>query len=117
MRDFVLDKEDAERLAYWITKMFKGIVPTFFALIISQKSMPLFTYPLGLSLIAAAKKDTLFFFIGTLIFAIYSFNIPLIAGAVSIVILRFVFSHIFISEPLSVKQKLKDKFKEKNLFC
>ena len=24
MRDFVLDKDDAERLAYWITKIFKG---------------------------------------------------------------------------------------------
>ncbi|MBQ4150529.1 MAG: hypothetical protein IJC81_01835, partial [Clostridia bacterium] len=69
-RKALFDDDDNEKIALWIKYAFKFLTPTAFAFIIAQKSLPLSTYPLGLSLIAAAGEDTLLFFIGTLIFAI-----------------------------------------------
>ena len=118
LRKSLFDEEDTKKIAIWISRGFAAIAPTVFSMLFAQKSLPLFTYPLGLALIASAKRDTLFFFIGTLIFAIATKNIPVLVGAVSIVIFRFIFSRVFTEEPLSVKQKLKDRvLKEKNIFC
>ncbi len=118
LREALFDEDDTKKIAYWITRGFAAVAPTVFSMIIGQKSFMLSTYPFGLSLIAAAKSDTLFFFIGTLIFAIVTKNIPLVFGSVSILIFRFIFSRSFISQPLSVKHRLRDKIlKNKNLFC
>ncbi|MBQ8837418.1 MAG: SpoIIE family protein phosphatase [Clostridia bacterium] len=118
MRKLLFDDGDTKKIAMWIAKGFAALAPTVFSMIIAQKSLPLSTYPFGLALIAAAKSDTLFFFIGTLIFAIFSGNIPNAVGAASILVFRFIFSRSFTDEPLSVKQKLRDKIlKGKTLFC
>lgn len=117
-RKALFEDDDNEKIALWIKYAFKFLTPTAFAFIIAQKSLPLSTYPLGLSLIAAAGEDTLLFFIGTLIFAILNKNIPVSVGAISLIILRFVFSRVFSSdEPLSKKEKLRESFlKNKLLF-
>ncbi len=118
IRNALFDEADAKKIALWISYIFSAIAPTVFSFIISQKEMPLFTYPLGLALISSAKGDTLFFFLGMLIFAISTNNIPLLLGGVSIVIFRFIFSRAFIKEPASVKSRLREKMTEgKYIFC
>ena len=118
LRKLLFDEGDTKKIALWITKGYAAIAPTVFSMILSQKSLPLSTYPLGLSLMAAAKGDTPFFFIGTLIFAIFAKNIPLALGALSILIFRIIFSRSFDDGPLSVKQKLKEKrIKIRSMFC
>ncbi|MBE6679796.1 MAG: hypothetical protein E7598_04655 [Ruminococcaceae bacterium] len=118
LRKSLFDEEDNEKIARWIKYAVKLSTPVAFAFIIAQKVLPFYTYPLGFSLIAAAGNDTLLFFIGTLIFAIFKNNISVIAGAVSLIILRFIFSRAFSpSEPLSKKAKFKEKlFKNKFLY-
>ncbi len=115
-RKTLFDEDDNEKMAIWIKYAVKFCTPVFFSFIISQKSLPLSTYPLGLSLIAAAGTDTLLFLIGTLIFAIFKHNIPTLVGAISLIILRFIFSRTFLSEePLSKKERLGEKLLKNKL--
>ena len=99
-----------KKTVLFIRRVLSSLSPILFSLIIARKSIFLSAFPLGLSLIASARDDTLFFFIGTLIFAIYKNNVPLMLGALSLILLRFVFSKIFDSESnFSYKTKLKEK--------
>ncbi len=112
----LFDQSDSEKIASWIKYALKIATPIMFSLIISQKSLPFSTYPLGLSLIAAAGADTLLFFIGTVIFAIYEKNISVFIGAASIIIIRLVFTYFFNGdEPVSKKETLREKIKGKNI--
>lgn len=94
----VLNEDDGKKIARFIKKLFVYGVPCVFSMIISQKSMLLSTYPLGISLIAAASSDTLLFFLGTVIFAILNKNLPLAVGAFSLLTFRFIFSKVFLYE-------------------
>lgn len=115
----MFDEGDTEKITSWIKKMFTAVSPITLSFIISQKSLPLSTYPLGLALMAAARGDTLYFFIGTMIFAILYGEFPLMIGALSLIVLRFVFSKVFEEDkPLSYKSKLKEKiFNSNKTFC
>ncbi len=115
----IFDQRDTEKIAFWIKKAFSAVSPTVLSFIISQKALPLSTYPLGIALIAAARGDTVFFFIGTMIFAILNEHIPLMMGALSLIVLRFVFSKIFEdTKPISYKSRLKEKiFNKSRPFC
>lgn len=111
-------EDDVKKISYWIIKMLSAVAPVMFSMIVSQKPLPLSTYPLGLALIASAKRDTLFFLIGTLIFAIFTKNIPTMFGAASIIIFRIIFSYSFNEKSPSVKIRIGEKIKNsKNLFC
>ena len=118
LKKLLFDEGDTKKIAFWITKGFAALAPTVFSMILSQKGLPLSTYPFGLSLISAAKGDTPFFFIGTLLFAIFAKKLPLALGSLSILIFRIIFSRAFTGSPLSVKEKLRErKFKIKTMFC
>ena len=109
-------EKDNEKIAYIIKRMLSFAAPTLFALIVSQKSLPLSTYPLGLSLIAAASADTFLFFTGILIFAIFKKHIPLIVGSTALLVFRIVFSKTFAPEKaLSHKSSIKDKITDRKL--
>ena len=72
IRNEIFEENDIKKIALWISFCISAIAPTVFSFILSQKELPFFTYPIGLSLISSAKGDTLFFFLGMLIFAISS---------------------------------------------
>ncbi len=118
VRKTLFDEDDNEKIALWIKYALKFATPTAFAFTVAQKSLPFATYPLGLALMAAAGSETLVFFIGTLIFAILSGNIPTLVGSISLIIIRFIFARVFVNEnEISKKEKLYKKFfKNKILF-
>lgn len=115
----VAERSDTEQIARRIRRILAALSPTVFSLILSQKAFPFSTYPLGLALVAAARGDTVFFFIGTLLFSIVGRQLPTGAGAVALLIFRFIFSKVFAADsPLSVKQKLRDTLlKGEKAFC
>ena len=118
-RKKVAEHSDTEQIAHWIRRIFAAVSPAVFSLILSQRALPLSTYPLGLALIAAARGDTVFFFLGTLLFSILGRQLPTGAGAVALLIFRFIFSKVFAADsPLSVKQRLRDSFRRgEKAFC
>ncbi len=115
----IAEETDTEQISRLIRRIVSAVSPTVFSYILSGRALPLSTYPLGFALLAAAQGDTLFFFLGTLLFAVFFRQLPVGAGAVAIVIFRFIFSKVFVSEsPLSVKQSLRDTLlKGKKPFC
>ena len=46
-RKVLFDEDDNEKMAIWIKYAVKFSTPVLFAFIIAQKSLPLYTYPLG----------------------------------------------------------------------
>ncbi len=115
----IAERSDTEQIAKWIRRMFAALSPTVFSLILSQKAFPLSTYPLGLALIAAARGDTIFFFLGTLLFSLLGRQLPTGVGATALLLFRFIFSRVFSGDsPLSVKQSFRDTLlRGKKAFC
>lgn len=115
----VMDEDDGEIMAKWIKKSILYASPIMFSFIISQKEMMMSTYPLGLILMSAARADTLLFFLGTMIFAIFSKRASLVIGALSLIILRIIFSRAFESDNIfSHKGKLREKIRKlSSVFC
>ena len=119
VRKKTAEKKDPEQITLWIRRIVAALSPTVFAFLFAQKALPLSTYPLGLALTAAARGDTVFFFIGTMLFSIFARQLPTGAGAVSLLLFRFIFSKVFVGDsPLSMKQNFKETLlKGKKPFC
>lgn len=109
---------NGEKIARGLKKFFSLLAPVAFASLLGAKRLPLGVYPLGLSLVAAGYSDTPALLLGVLIAALYGRNITLIFGAVTLFLLRTLFSFAFSNnEGVSVKQKLFSKETRKRLFC
>lgn len=109
-RERLHKKSDGEIIAGWIRGFFSALSPALFCAVLSVKAMPLFTYPLGIALVAAAGDETLFFAFGGIAAALFSKNIPLGVGLIACLGLRFAFSRLFASEsPLSRKIRLSER--------
>lgn len=119
VKEKMKEMTEAENISVYIGKILGAALPILFSFILSQKALPLSTYPLGLALIAAARGDTVFFFFGTLFFSFFGRQLPLGVGAISLVLLRFIFSKVFADgSPISVKQSFgKTVFQGKKPFC
>lgn len=91
--------------------------PIIFSLIMASAKMPLSTYPLGFSLLSAAVKDTFFFYIGCIIFSVFSGNWILAVGYTAVIAFRFIFSKLSDNRfSFSFKNK-KEIFSLENVFC
>lgn len=107
-----MEQQGGETYIKWVRRAAAAIAPIAFSLLLSGAKLPLSTYPLGFSLLAAAEGDTLFFYVGTLLFSIISGEWPTAVGATALLIFRFIFSKVFTEgAPLSVKQNLMEKIK------
>ena len=95
--------------------VFSIFSPLIFSLFISSVKLPLATYPFGFSLISAAKRDTFYFYLGGIIFAVFTKNIPLFLGYTSIIIFRFIFSRLSENR-FEFSFKKEDFFSAENLF-
>lgn len=116
MKDVLLPKK--EKLIDILEKA-KGVAallsPVLFSMLLSSAKMPLSTYPLGFSLLASSVRDTPSFFIGSILFSLFSGNWTLAVGYTCIIIFRFIFSRL--SENRFTFSFKKDFFSLENLFC
>ncbi len=90
--------------------------PIIFSLIMASAKMPLSTYPLGFSLLSAAVKDTLFFYVGCMIYSLFSGNFVLAVGYTAVVVFRFIFSKLSDNR-FTFAFKNKEIFSLDNVFC
>lgn len=91
--------------------------PIVFSLILSSAKMPLATYPLGFSLLAAGAFDTVFFYIGSILLSLLSGRWHLAVGYTALIVFRFVFSKVMREEkPLLLKRK-KELLSLEGAFC
>ncbi len=123
-RDFVRDawtralrwytEESSEAYARWIRRGAAALAPTLLCMLLSAARFPLSTYPLGLSLLSAAREDTIFFYIGCLLSTLLSGDWPTAVGATTLLVFRYMFSKLFADDaPLSVQQSLFARIKNK----
>ena len=98
MKDFSITKEiklkDFIENSKLLNRAISFISPIIFSLLMASAKMPLSTYPLGFSLLAAGVKDTLFFYIGCTAFSVFSGNYFLAVGYSAIIIFRFIFAKL-----------------------
>jgi len=102
-----MQTEGKEGYIQYIRRALSLLCPVLFSCLLSSAKLPLSTYPLGFSLLAAAEGDTLLFFCGTLLFSLLRKDLTLMIGACVLLLFRFLFSKVFAEgAPLSVKQNL-----------
>lgn len=112
-----LEKEKNEGYIHHIRRAAALFAPLLFSALLSGAKLPLSTYPLGISLLAAARKNTLLFYGGTMLFSLWRGDIALAVGASVLLLFRFVFSKVFAEDaPLSVKQNVLTKIKNGSAF-
>lgn len=105
--------ENSEKLR----KVLSLLSPLIFSLVVSSAEMPLSTYPLGFSLLAAASRDTPLFYAGGMLFSFITGNWTLSLGYTALIIFRFLFSKLSDNRfSFSFKEK-KEFFSLENVFC
>ena len=113
------DREDAARIRKGIKRVLAAALPVLFSLLLTGRALPLSTCPLGLSLLAAARGETLYFALGGFLLCFIKGEFPTAAALLAILVFRFIFSKVFTYDsPLSVKQNLLEALqKGKKPFC
>lgn len=106
------DRIRERREGKWLVRAVKHGTPILLAALISAAKFPFATYPLGFSLLAAAREDTVHFYIGTLLFALVAGEWPSAVGATTLLLFRFLFSRVLVSDaPLAAKGRLWEKLR------
>ncbi len=120
MKDFyIAQNQKIKELIESSTLIKKGITllsPLLFSLLISGGRMPLSTYPFGFSLLASSGADTLVFYLGCMLFALFKRDFTLALGYTSIILFRFIFSKLSDNR-FSFSFKKKEFFSFENVFC
>lgn len=101
-----------ERLGAWrhgkyMQQAAKIATPIALAALLSAAKFPFSTYPLGIALLAAAREDTLYFYIGNLLFSLVAGEWPTAVGGSVLLLFRFLFSRMTANDaPLAAKGDL-----------
>lgn len=89
------EKEYGAKIARGMRRFFRAMIPAAFAALLGSVRLPLSVYPLGIAVTAAGISDTPALATGVLLGALFSGNIPILAGGIVLLILRIVFSLVF----------------------
>ena len=97
----------ATRYGTWLRRGISVLTPILLSALVSSARFPFSTFPLGFSLLAAAREDTLLFYIGNLLFSLLAGEWPNAVGATVLLFFRFLFSRVLVTNaPLAAKGDL-----------